>query len=115
MSAFESPDDQETGPAGVLTSQVSLMVFEVAGLNERIISAADVKLVIVRDGVDEELVLRSAIILSSSADTLRMVAQLDLLDRQTGVFHAKFYVRNEVVPQEIAQYKPVFRCLHQRP
>jgi len=97
MSTFESPDDQETGPAGVLTSQVSLMVFEVAGLNERIISAADVKLVMVRDGVDEELVLRSAIILSSSADTLRMVAQLDLLDGQTGVFHAKFYVRNEVV------------------
>jgi len=92
---FDVPDDQHVGPAAVLTKAKSTMVFEVLGLNERIVSAADISLVL--SSGQETITLGSATILGSSDDILRVMAELDLLDGHEGVFDANFYVRGEFV------------------
>ena len=94
-ASFEVPDDQHMAPTAVLTGVKSTMVFEVLGLNERIVSAADVSLVL-ESGVETiSLIIKT--ILGSSNDVLRVLAELDLLDGRVGVFDATFYVRAELV------------------
>ena len=97
MPEIGGPSDEVTGPAVVLSKKISLVVFEVSGLNERIEAPADVKLALILPPDSKEVDLDTKIVLSTSMEFLRMSAELDLMDGQTGLFDVKFYLRGESV------------------